>query len=147
MGNGQPLLVQQQPVYCQYPAGPCDQPFLNLEGPDAFFLYPSKHEFISGTIEEAIRVIRLDQPNLKLLSWKEMGIAGRIIFCRVCQTLRFARVAVTDVTDLNFNLLFEIGYALGLGLAARGKSRPVTLSISRIIGKKILQYGRTGIKC
>jgi hypothetical protein len=32
-------------------------------------------------------------------------------------------------------------------LAARGKSRPVALSISRIICKKILQYGRTGIKC
>ena len=36
---------------------------------------------------------------------------------------------------------------MALDLAARGKSRPVALSISRIICKKILQYGRTGIKC
>jgi len=117
MANGQPLPMRQQPTYCQYPAGPCDQSFLGLDETDAFFLYPNKPEFVSGTIEEAIRAIRTNQPNLRLLSWKEIGVPGRIIFCRVCQTLRFTRVAVTDVTGLNFNLLFEIGYALGLGLA------------------------------
>jgi eukaryotic-like serine/threonine-protein kinase len=32
-------------------------------------------------------------------------------------------------------------------LAARGKSRHVAVSIDEVICKKILQYGRTGIKC
>jgi hypothetical protein len=36
---------------------------------------------------------------------------------------------------------------LARGLAARGKSRHVTVSIDGVICKKILQYGRTGIKC
>ena len=30
--------------------------------------------------------------------------------------MRFAKAVVTDVTTLNFNLLFEIGYAIGLGV-------------------------------
>ena len=35
-------------------------------------------------------------------------------FCRICQYQRFASVVVPDVTTLNPNVLFEIGYALGL---------------------------------
>lgn len=114
--NGHGLSIQEPPTYCQYPAGPCDQSFQGLSRTHVFFLYPNKPEFISYTIEEAIRTIRTCQPSLKLLSWKEMGVSGQIIFCRICQTLRFSKLAVTDVTGLNFNLLFEIGYALGLGL-------------------------------
>jgi hypothetical protein len=37
------------------------------------------------------------------------------IFCQICKAQRFTRVAVVDVTTMNFNLLFEIGFALGLG--------------------------------
>ena len=63
-----------------------------------------------------MRSIRASHPELLLRSWKEIHASGQIIFCRVCQNLRFARVAVTDVSTLNFNVLFELGYALGLGL-------------------------------
>jgi hypothetical protein len=45
-----------------------------------------------------------------------MHTSGQIIFCRVCQALRFSRAAIADVSTLNFNVLFEIGYAIGLGL-------------------------------
>jgi nucleoside 2-deoxyribosyltransferase len=45
-----------------------------------------------------------------------MPIGGQIIFCQICKAQRFTKVAVIDVTTMNFNLLFEIGYALGLGI-------------------------------
>jgi hypothetical protein len=45
-----------------------------------------------------------------------MAISGRIIFCQICQRQRFSEVIVADVSSLNFNVLFEIGYALGLGV-------------------------------
>jgi len=44
-----------------------------------------------------------------------MGVSGQIILCEVCKSLRFTQLVVADVTTLNFNLLFEIGYALSLG--------------------------------
>jgi hypothetical protein len=45
-----------------------------------------------------------------------MSIHGQLIFCQVCKAQRFTKVAVVDVTTMNFNLMFELGYALGLGI-------------------------------
>ncbi len=45
-----------------------------------------------------------------------MPINGQLIFCQICKAQRFTKVAVIDVTTMNFNLMFEIGYALGLGI-------------------------------
>lgn len=45
-----------------------------------------------------------------------MSIQGQLIFCQICKAQRFTKVAVVDVTTMNFNLMFEIGYALGLGI-------------------------------
>jgi hypothetical protein len=39
-----------------------------------------------------------------------------MVFCTICKSLRFSGSVVADVTTLNFNLLFEIGFALGLEL-------------------------------
>jgi hypothetical protein len=114
--TGQTVLIQQPPQYCQYSAGPCDQSFDSTSTDDAFFLYPKEPELVSKTIEEAVRELRSSHSDLRLRSWTELLTSGQIIFCRVCQALRFAKVAVADVTTLNFNVLFEIGYAIGLGL-------------------------------
>jgi len=45
-----------------------------------------------------------------------MSVQGQLIFCQICKAQRFTKVAVVDVTTMNFNLMFEIGYALGLGI-------------------------------
>jgi hypothetical protein len=45
-----------------------------------------------------------------------MPVNGQLIFCQICKAQRFTKVAVIDVTTMNFNLMFEIGYALGLGI-------------------------------
>lgn len=39
-----------------------------------------------------------------------------MIFCEICKGSRFSTTIVADVTTLNFNLLFEIGFCIGLGL-------------------------------
>lgn len=84
------------------------------------FLYPSEPEVIASTIEQAVHLLQstashsLAPPQWR--SWKDIGVPGQIIFCRVCKAMRFAGMVIADVTTLNFNLMFEIGYALGLGL-------------------------------
>jgi nucleoside 2-deoxyribosyltransferase len=48
-----------------------------------------------------------------------MDVAGQVIFCEICRRMRGATTIYADVTTFNFNLLFEIGYAIGLGLPVR----------------------------
>jgi hypothetical protein len=61
-------------------------------------------------------LIANSHPTLSLQSWRDMAITGQIVFCKVCQRQRFSATVVADVSSLNVNVLFEIGYALGLGL-------------------------------
>jgi hypothetical protein len=79
------------------------------------FLYPNDPEIIAGTVEEAVRQLRTASEKT-WLTWRDLGISGQIIFCQICKALRFTGFAIADVTTLNFNLLFEIGCAIGLGV-------------------------------
>jgi|SRR6267378_4709946 len=103
------------PSFCQYANGPCDQSFEFEGATHAAFLYPSEPEIIANTIEEGVKQLQLIDGKREWVSWKNLGNLGQIIFCRICKALRFTDLIVADVTTLNFNLLFEIGYAVGLG--------------------------------
>jgi hypothetical protein len=109
-------LIQQPPQYCQYSIGNCDQVFDTVRQTSVYFFYSSKPELIARTIEEGIRKLKAASPNLEIASWVDMPIQGQLIFCEICKAQRFTSVAVADVTTMNFNVLFEIEYALGLGI-------------------------------
>src|SRR5260370_424109 len=109
-------LIDQPPSFCEYAGGPCDQSFQGNLRSEALFLYPNEPQIIAATIEEAARLMRIAQGSKRWLTWKDLGISGQIIFCQICKAIRFTNFLVADVTTLNFNLLFEIGYAIGLGV-------------------------------
>jgi len=110
------LALDRPQAYCEYAGGPCDQTFGSPTRSRGVFLYPSNPSIIANTIEAAVQELgRVDRGN-RWTSWKHFGIEGQIIFCEICKALRFTDLVIADVTTLNFNLLFEIGYALGLGL-------------------------------
>lgn len=106
--------VRTPPEYCQYVDGPCDQDFANAGSCDALFLFPSTPTQIAATIESAKQKLELKSGGRTWKSWRQLPITGRIIFCEVCKASRFASTIISDVTTLNFNLLFEIGYSIGL---------------------------------
>jgi len=106
--------IAQPPQFCEYAGGPCDQNFGGLSHSHGLFLYPSTPEIIASTIEAAVHTLRQISPDRRWLTWKDLGISGQIIFCQICKALRVTRAVYADVTTLNFNLLFEIGYALSL---------------------------------
>jgi hypothetical protein len=108
--------VTTPPAFCQYSDGQCDQSFDDAQATDAYFFYSSKPEVIGSTIEEAARLLRLANPQMKIKTWRDMPINGQLIFCQVCKAQRFTAAAIVDVTTMNFNLMFELGYALGLGI-------------------------------
>jgi hypothetical protein len=38
-----------------------------------------------------------------------------LIFCEICKAIRLSSAIIADITTLNFNVLFELGYAIGEG--------------------------------
>jgi len=107
--------LETPPSYCEYVCGPCDQLFDNVKDHEGLFLYPSEPPQIAATIENAAKIMPGDQER-KWLTWRDLNVTGQIIFCTICKTMRFSKILIADVTTLNFNLLFEIGFLLGLEL-------------------------------
>lgn len=108
------LELEIPPPYCQYSGGPCDQHFSDAHRSQALVLYPSSPEMIALTIEGAVSTLRRRDPSSQWSTWKDLRIAGQMIFCTICKSSRFSETLVADVTTLNLNLLFEIGFSLGL---------------------------------
>jgi hypothetical protein len=109
-------VVRTPPPFCQYADGACDQRFNSIRPANGIFLYPNDPPEIAATIERAVEELELSQEASNWLSWKRFAVAGQVIFCEICKRMRFADFVAADVTTLNFNLMFEIGFAIGLGL-------------------------------
>jgi hypothetical protein len=119
MDDKQIALVPERrlrPQFCQYVPGPCDQDFSTALHSDALFLFPSAPVSVANAIEESVTQLSKVSGDKVWKSWKNLDVPGQIVFCEVCKAIRFTSLVVADVTTLNFNLLFEIGYALGLGV-------------------------------
>jgi hypothetical protein len=109
--------ILMPPAYCAYASGPCDQNLDDVSSSETiFFAYPSTPEQIAVTVETAVTKLRRSRPAWSWRSWKQLPVHGQTIFCEVCKAMRHSATVVADVTTLNFNLLFEIGYTLGLGV-------------------------------
>lgn len=109
-------VIQTPPSYCEYAAGPCDQSFSGFRQVFGTFLYASRPQTIAATIKNSVDRLRKTGSGRIWTTWEEHPATGQLVFCAICRSLRFADVVVADVTTLNFNVLFELGYALGLGL-------------------------------
>jgi len=101
-------------IFCQYIGIACQENFLPAKRETSFFLYPSSEEIISSTIEEAVKILAAKHTNKDYLTWVTLKSEGKVIFCEICKTIFSSSCLVCDITTLNFNLLFEIGYLLGL---------------------------------
>jgi hypothetical protein len=101
--------------YCQYAGGPCDREPVDSRG-RTFFLFASTPREIASTIETAVTKLQQMRPKSEPSSWKHLDTPGQIIFCEICRGIREAATVIADVTTLNFNVLFELGFAVGLGL-------------------------------
>ena len=75
--------------------------------------YPSKPEEIGQTILRCLeRINKLENFN-DLNSWEENDIPGRFIDTEVLTKIESGSIFIADITRLNFNVVFEIGYAIG----------------------------------
>lgn len=72
-----------------------------------FFAYPSNPSVIGQPIENAINKSR------DVKSWKALDIYGHFIAEEVVAGINNCNTFVADISVLNFNVTYEIGYAIG----------------------------------
>jgi hypothetical protein len=79
----------------------------------AFVAYPSKPFEIGSTIQRAVRELKPDRSAPLLETWEQNDIAGRFLATPILSKIDGGDVLIADITALNFNVVFEIGYAIG----------------------------------
>lgn len=77
-----------------------------------FVCYPSEPPQLATTIESAADRVSNSGPN-QLETWRQMDIPGRFLADSILQKIDLADFVVADITRLNFNVTFEVGYAIG----------------------------------
>jgi len=79
--------------------------------PNGFFAYPSTPPGIPPTIAAAIAGINATQ-RASIKSWEEMRVSGKVIIGEICEAIDDADFLCADITGINPNVMFEIGYAI-----------------------------------
>jgi len=74
-------------------------------------VYPSKPEHIGNTIQAAIE--QSQSRNLHIDTWANLDIPGYFIAGTILSQIDLCDFLLADITRLNFNVFFEIGYAIG----------------------------------
>lgn len=75
--------------------------------------YPSDPEDIGQTISASLHKLREQERFRQLDSWEEDDVPGRFISTEVLKSIDSGTAFIADITRLNFNVVFEIGYAIG----------------------------------
>ncbi len=75
--------------------------------------YPSNPYEIGHTILQCLKNIQKQGNFHELISWEETDIPGRFVATEVLTNIERGSLFIADITELNFNVVFEIGYAIG----------------------------------
>ena len=82
-----------------------------LTPPTAFFAYPSKQPTLREPIQETVDILNASsQVNIK--TWEDCKIGGNFIIDTICKEIDRADLFFADLTGLNANVMFELGYAI-----------------------------------
>ncbi len=104
------------PKYCEIATGLCSNMLEGFhENNQVFSAYSSHSSEIVNQIEEAIKQLN-KITNFRWISWqRDMDIENALIFCEICKHIYQSKAILVELSDLNFNVLFEYGFSLGLG--------------------------------
>lgn len=90
--------------------------------PRIFIAYPSKPLHVAETLRTAINGLA-DASDFTVQPWTSLKPNGRPILNSITSAIDQSNVFAADLTLLNHNVLFELGYAIGLG-------RPIWLTLN-----------------
>lgn len=96
---------------------------------NAFFAYGSETPSCGEFIETAIKEINSSGHLVNIKSWKSLSIGGNFLISTILKEIEDCDLFCCDVTNLNENVLFELGFAI-----ARNKPvwiiQDISLSVS-----------------
>ncbi len=81
-----------------------------------FIAYPALPIDIGQTIEAAKSTFVT--PNLDISTWKREDLSGQSLVAPILEAISNADIVAGDITTLNFNVVYELGYGIGLGKRA-----------------------------
>jgi hypothetical protein len=77
-----------------------------------FVAYPSIPASIPETIKGAVEEINKNE-ECHIKTWEDCAISGKFIIDVICREIDESDLFIADLTKLNPNVLFELGYAIG----------------------------------
>lgn len=81
----------------------------------AFYAYPADGANVRSAIKAACEQLRGLYPELEIIPWEELSTGGKIIIDEICSEIDRCDLFIADLTRLNWNVLFELGYAIAIG--------------------------------
>ncbi len=84
-----------------------------MNPPRGFFAYPSNPPSISETIRSAVAEINSTSV-AEIMVWEQMRVGGTVIIDTICKHIRESDFLCADLTTTNPNVMFELGYAIGI---------------------------------
>jgi hypothetical protein len=99
-----------------------------------FFAYASQPAQVGQIIETALTKTNAYAEKVK--SWKALNVIGSFIASNIIETIEESEIIIADITALNFNVTYEVGYAIGCGkklLLVRNESvAPIEPTIDQV---------------
>lgn len=78
-----------------------------------FIAYPAHPKTIGESIEAGVKKLRKFSKRARLETWRELDIAGHFISAEVLAKIEQKDAFIADISVLNFNVTYEVGYAIG----------------------------------
>ena len=87
---------------------------MNQNDFSGFIAYPSSPREIGEAIRSTHAEIKRQHSLWSIQPWEANDIAGYCLIDPVLEKIKNSKILIADVTQLNFNVTYEIGYAIGL---------------------------------
>ena len=85
---------------------------LNTNLPEMFFGWPSNPPLRAETMNSGAGQLH-DSEAISAVPWTSLKVSGRFVIDTILAAIDQADISAFDVTDLNQNVMFELGYSIG----------------------------------
>jgi hypothetical protein len=103
-----------------------------------FVAYPSDPPAVGQAIEAAVSVLRQTSAEVPFRTWLHADVAGQFIATQVLDQIEGHDSLIADVTELNFNVTYEVGFAIA-------KRKPLLLTRYSPLISQFPQFSELGI--
>lgn len=76
-----------------------------------FVAYPSQPDSLAESVEQSIEQIKKGGM-VSIDGWRSLSVSGKFIMMTICEDIDKKDIFICDLTTLNHNVLFELGYAI-----------------------------------